>query len=78
MLLMASDEAQTQYQNVHRDVRKNLREDKEEWMEKQCSAIEKELKSDGSKKTHITLKSLTKTSDQKAAVIDNKYVKILR
>lgn len=41
----SSDEAWMQYQNVHREVRKNLQAAKEEWIEEHCNAIEKGIKS---------------------------------
>lgn len=71
------DEARAQYQDVQQEVRKDLRADKEEWIGEQCSAIEKSIISDDSKKAYNILKSITKTSQLRTAVVDDKKGKIL-
>ena len=72
-----SDEARRQYQQVHREVRQNMRAAKEKWIEKQCEAMEKGLETGNSKQAYNTLKALTKTSLPKAAVIEDTDGKLL-
>lgn len=62
---------------MHRDARKKLRAPKKERIEGQCSAIEKSIKLGDSKKAYNTLKSLTKTSQPRVSVIDDKGRKLL-
>ena len=67
----SNDKAQVQYQNVHRQVRKMIQIAKEEWTEEQCSTIEKGMETGNSKNAYSTLKSITKTSQQRTAVIND-------
>ena len=65
------------YQNVHRQVRKKIQIAKEESIEDQCSAIEKGMETGNSKNAYSTLKSLTKTSQLKTAVIYDQDGKLI-
>ena len=67
-----SDEARANYQKAHREVRTKMRAAKEEWIEKQCNDIEKGMEAGNSKQAYSTLKALTKTSQPRANIIDNK------
>ena len=67
-----SEEARANYQKAHREVRTKMRAAKEEWIEKQCNDIEKGMEAGNSKQAYSTLKALTKTSQPRANVIDDK------
>ena len=73
----SSDEAQVQYKNVHRQVRKKIQIAKEEWIEEQCSTIEKGMETGNSKNAYSTLKSLTKTSQPRTAVMNYQDGKLI-
>jgi exonuclease III len=64
-----SQESRTEYQKANREVRKKMKEAKEEWIEEQCDSIDKEMTTGSSKQAYSTLKTLTKTSQPKASVI---------
>ena len=66
-----------QYQNVHRQIRKKIQIAKEEWIEEQCSVIEKGMETSNSKNAYSTLKSLTKTSQLRTAVINDQDGKLI-
>ena len=73
----SSNKAQAQYQNVHRQVRKKIQIAKEEWIEEWCSTIKKGMETGNSKNAYSTLKSLTKTSQPRSAVINDQDGKLL-
>lgn len=72
-----NDEARVQYQQAHRDVRKKMKEVKEEWIEEQCKTIDRDMESGNSKQAYGTLKALTKTSQPRTAVIEDHDGKLL-
>ena len=67
-----SVEALANYQKANREVRTKMRAAKEEWIEEQCDNIEKGMETGNSKQAYSTLKALTKTSQPRANVIDDK------
>ena len=67
-----SDEARMAYRTAHRKVQKGMREAKERWIEKQCNAIDTCSKSGNSKEAYSTLKAITKTSQARTTVIEDK------
>ena len=73
----SSNKAQAQYQNVNRQVRKKIQIAKEEWIEEQCSTIEKGMETGNSKNAYSSLKYLTKTSQLRTAVINDQDSKLL-
>ena len=70
-------EAWAWYQDVNRQVRKKIWIDKEEWIEEQCSTIEKGMETGDSKNAYSTLKSLTKTSQLRTAVTNDQDGKLI-
>ena len=54
-----STEAGREYRKVNREVRKQLKAAKEEWIEEQCKHSEKEMLLGNSKEAYNTLKALT-------------------
>ncbi|KAH3715509.1 hypothetical protein DPMN_058220 [Dreissena polymorpha] len=62
---MRSTPAWTLGQKANREVKKEMKEVKEEWIEEQCIIIDKEMTAGSSKKAYITLKPLMKTSQLK-------------
>ena len=62
---------------MHRQVRKKIGIAKEEWIEEQCSAIKKGMETGDSKNAYSTLKSLTKTSQPRTAVINDQDGKLI-
>ena len=53
-----SDEARHEYQQVNREVRKQMKARKEEWIEEQCEVIERDIDKGNSKEAYNTLKTL--------------------
>jgi len=72
-----SQEANNKYRISHREVRKKMREAKEAWIEEQCHSIEVGMAKGNSKAAYDTLKSLTKTTQPKASVIEDKEGNLL-
>ena len=72
-----SRELRAQYQQAHAEVRRKMKEARENWIEEQCDTIEKSMVTGDSKAAYNTLKVLTKTSQPRTAVIDNKDGKLL-
>ena len=62
---------------MHRQVRKKIQIAKEEWIEIQCSAIKKGMETGDSKNAYSTLKSLTKSSQLRTAVINYQDGKLI-
>ena len=62
---------------MHRQVRKKIQIAKEEWIEEQCSAVKKGMETGNSKNAYSTLKSLTKTSQLRTAVINDQDGKLI-
>ena len=56
---------------ANREVKKKMKEAKEEWIEEQHIIIYKEVNAGSSKKAYSTLKTLTKTSQAKSSVISD-------
>ena len=59
------------YRRANRQVRKKMTEAKEEWIARQCDAIEKGMEQGNSKQAYDTLKKLTKTQQNRTTVIEN-------
>ena len=66
-----STEAELEYRKVNREVWKKMKAAKREWIEEQCKNIEKGMTSGNSKEAYNTLKALSKTQQQKSAVIED-------
>jgi len=64
------------YRTAHREVKKKMKEAKEEWIEQQCNEIDKGMKNN-SKKAYKTLKALTKSNKSRTTAIENKNGKLL-
>ena len=62
---------------MYRQVRKKIQIAKEEWIEEQCSTIEKGMETGDSKNAYSTLKSLTRTSQPRTAVINDQDGKLI-
>ena len=73
----ANDKARMEYRQAHGEVRKKMKAAKEEWILKQCDAIEKGMKVGNSKQAYSTLKALSRPSQSRTAVIDDKDGKLL-
>ena len=67
-----SEEARAQYRVVNREVRRKMKAAKEDWIEEQCNAIDKGTNAGNSKEAYNTLKTLTKTSQPKMPVIEDR------
>ncbi|XP_076443965.1 uncharacterized protein LOC143282251 [Babylonia areolata] len=72
-----SNEARTKHQQVNREVRTKMKAAKENWIEEQCEEVEKGMEAGNSKRAYSTLKTLTKTSQPRSAVIEDKDGKLL-
>ena len=72
-----STEAGLKNSKVNREVRKKMKAVKEGWVEEQCKNIEKGMVSANSKEACSTLKALTKSQQQKSAVIKDSRGNIL-
>jgi len=75
--MFTSQEANNKYKDSHREVRKKMREAKEAWIEEQCNSIELGMAKGNCKTAYDTLKSLTKTTQPKASVIEDKEGNLL-
>ena len=64
--------ANTQYKIVHGNVRKKMRKAKQNWIDEQCSSIDRDMERGSSREAYKTLKSITTTTMPRAAVIDDK------
>ena len=73
----ANNEAKDQYDACNKQVRKKMRECREEWILHQCDKIEENMKNGNSKEAYSTLKTLTKTSQNKTNVIEDKEGNLL-
>ncbi|XP_076438257.1 uncharacterized protein LOC143277357 [Babylonia areolata] len=73
----SSNEARTKHQQVNREVRMKMKAAKENWIEEQCEEGEKGMEAGNSKRAYNTLKTLTKTSQPRSAVIEDKDGKLL-
>ena len=72
-----SEEAKVQYLQANREVRTKMKEAKELWIKEQCDAIERGFEKGQCKQAYDTLKVLTKTSQPRAPVIEDKDGKLL-
>ncbi|XP_076454867.1 uncharacterized protein LOC143289703 [Babylonia areolata] len=68
----SGNEARTEHQQVNREVRTKMKAAKENWIEEQCEEVEKGMEAGNSKRAFSTLKTLTKTSQPRSAVIEDK------
>lgn len=73
----SSAKVSAQYQEMHSDVRRKMQAAKEEWIQNKSKAIEKDMLTGNNKQAYITLKSLTKTSQQRATVVKDENGKLL-
>ncbi|XP_076436542.1 uncharacterized protein LOC143276040 [Babylonia areolata] len=73
----SSNEARTKHQQVNREVRTKMKAAKENWIEEQCEEVEKGMEAGNSKRAYDILKTLTKTSQPRSAVIKDKDGKLL-
>ena len=76
-LKYTSTKVQQGYRKVNREVRNKMKAAKEQWIEEQCKNKETGMMSGNSKEVYNTLKALTKTQQQKSAVIKNSCGNIL-
>ena len=67
-----TDETRAEYKKAHNDVRKKMKTAKEDWIEEQCRSIDRGMEIGQSKQAYNTLKALTKTSQPRSTVIDDK------
>ena len=58
--------------HIRGKVRSKMREAKQNWIEDQCSAIDKAMERGNSKEAFSTLKTITKNNTPRAAVIEDK------
>ena len=65
-----SNEAGLEYRKVNREVGKNVKVAKEEWIENQCENIKKRMMSGNNKEAYTTIKALIKTQQHESAVIE--------
>ena len=72
-----SPEDAEQYRKASRQVRKKMLEAKEDWITKQCEAIEQGMEQGNSKQAYETLKKLTKTQQHKTTVIEDSKGELL-
>ena len=72
-----SNDTMALYRRVHREVRQKMRAAKETWIEEQCKAMDKGMQSGNSKQAYDTLRTLTKTSQARTPVIEDKEGKLL-
>lgn len=64
--------AAKQHGIINKDIRKNMKKAKEQWITDQCSSIETGLSSGNSKTAFDTLKRLTKPQQAKSPIINDK------
>ena len=62
---------------MNREVGKNVKVAKEEWIENQCENIKKRMMSGNNKEANNTIKALTKTQQHESAVIEESSGNIL-
>ena len=67
----SSQEAAAQYRLMNRTVRSKMRNAKEKWIEQQCGEIQQGMAAGNSKRAYETLRTLTKTQQPKASVIED-------
>ena len=72
-----SEEAAAEYRQANRAVRKKMTEAKETWISKQCETIEAAMEKGNSKEAYSTLKTLTKTQQNKSTVIEDRNGELL-
>ena len=66
-----SPEAANSYRVTNKKIRNMMKEAKEDWIEGQCRNIEEGFKRGNSKQAYETLRTLTKTQQPKASVIED-------
>ena len=66
-----------EYNKINRKVKKEMIKAKEQWIDNQCKEIEKNLKTNNSKKAYDTVKTLTKPKQSKVNSIKNKQGDII-
>ncbi len=66
------EEARMQYQQMNKAIRKGMKSAKEGWIEKRCSAIERDMKTGNSKHAYDILKAVTKPTQPRAAIIEDR------
>ncbi|PIK45030.1 hypothetical protein BSL78_18122 [Apostichopus japonicus] len=69
--------ARMQYQQMNKAIRNGMKSAKEGWIEKRCNAIEREMKTGNSKHAYNSLKALTKPTQPRAAIIEDRYGNLL-
>ena len=67
----SSPEDATQYRKINSKVRAKMKDAKEEWINRQCKEIEEGMHHKNSKKAYETLRTLTKTQQNKSSVIED-------
>lgn len=72
-----NDTKHAEYQQMNKKVRRKIKEDKEKWIELQCLTIDLGLKYGNSKVAYNTLKTITKSNQPRATIIEDKQGKMI-
>ena len=70
-------EGSEKYKEVNNKIKRCLKKAKENWIRKQCSEIEEDLRKNNSKTAHQLVKDLTTLKREKAATIQDRSGKCL-
>ena len=60
------------YREINKKIRKGMKDAKEDWVQKQCTAVEENLKRNNSKKAYQTVKELTQQRQSRISTIQDK------
>ena len=67
-----SDKKMSEYRTVNSNIKAAIKEAREEWMNKECEKIENSLNNNNSKKAFEIVQKLTKKSEKRMSVIEDK------
>lgn len=66
-----------QYRTVNNKIKRFMKKAKEEWIQKQCSEVEDNLRKNNTKQAYQTIKNLTDTTQGRVSIIQDKTGKCL-